>query len=84
MDTEVISFAEGTLAMQCLIPAEFPGLLTDVTSDKLWCKFSQHCHHTTTDKYQFITSVFSTVNRLVRGLKCLKCCKKCTKIEYII
>lgn len=36
MDTEDLSFAEGTLAMRGFIPeeAEFPGLLTDVTSEK--------------------------------------------------
>lgn len=33
MDTEDLSFAEGTLAMRGFIPeeAEFPGLLTDMT-----------------------------------------------------
>lgn len=40
MDTEDLSFAEGTLAMRGFIPeeAEFPGLLTDVTSEKWCCK----------------------------------------------
>lgn len=40
MDTEDLSFAEGTLAMRGFTPEEeeFPGLLTDVTSEKLCWK----------------------------------------------
>lgn len=40
METEDLSFAEGTLAMRGFIPeeAEFPELLTDITREKLCSK----------------------------------------------
>lgn len=45
MDTEDLSFAEGSLAMRGLTleEVEFPGLLADVTSEKLSWKTARHC-----------------------------------------
>lgn len=49
MDTEDLSFAEGSLAMRgfTLEEVEFPGLLTGVTSEKSSC--STHGHPTPND-----------------------------------